>query len=144
MTEKKLPRGIRNNNPLNIRKNRTHWFGLRDFPTDTEFCEFTNMSWGFRAAFMVLRTYYMKYKLMTIRVIITRWSPKEENDTEDYIETVSKLSGIKPDRLLPPFTHRNMRTWVSVALVMAEVECSVKPEILRRSAEEGFELALKR
>ena len=51
-----LPRGIRNNNPLNIRKGN-NWKGERPNQTDKEFEEFESMQMGLRAAFILLRNY---------------------------------------------------------------------------------------
>ena len=55
-----LPRGIRNNNPLNIRRTaKDQWKGLRAQQTDASFCQFERMEYGWRAAFYLLtRTYY--------------------------------------------------------------------------------------
>ena len=36
-----LPRGIRNNNPLNIRRSKDQWQGLRAQQTDASFCTAT-------------------------------------------------------------------------------------------------------
>ena len=52
-----MTRGERNNNPLNIRRSKAQWLGMRDFATDKQFCEFQNMTWGFRAAFVLLSNY---------------------------------------------------------------------------------------
>ena len=81
-----MTRGERNNNPLNIRRSKAQWLGMRDFPTDKQFCEFQNITWGFRAAFMLLSTYYLKHKCCTIRQVITRWAPPSENNTANYID----------------------------------------------------------
>ena len=64
-----LPRGIRNNNPLNIRRGKDQWKGLRAQQTDASFCQFESLDYGWRAAFYLLtRTYYHKYRL---RIIIS-------------------------------------------------------------------------
>ena len=34
-----LPRGIRNNNPLNIRRSKDKWKGLRAVQADAQFCQ---------------------------------------------------------------------------------------------------------
>ena len=82
-----LPRGIRNNNPLNIRRTaKDQWKGLRAHQTDSAFCQFERLEYGWRAAFYLLtRTYYHKYRLFTIRGIISRWAPPNENLTATYI-----------------------------------------------------------
>ena len=91
-----LPRGIRNNNPLNIRRGKDQWQGLRAQQTDAQFCQFETLEYGWRAAFYLLtRTYYHKYRLYTIRAIINKWAPPHENLTATYIENVSRLTGIE-------------------------------------------------
>ncbi len=71
-----LPRGIRNNNPLNIRRSKDKWKGLRAVQADAQFCQFESLEYGWRAAFYLLtRTYYHKYRLFTIRAIISKWAP---------------------------------------------------------------------
>lgn len=83
-------RGIRNNNPANIRRGCS-WKGLTKTQTDKEFCQFTTMTWGVRALLVTLRTYVVKHHLHTVREIITRWSPPSDgNNTEKYIEYVEK------------------------------------------------------
>lgn len=83
-------RGIRNNNPANIRRG-SYWRGLVNKPTDKEFCQFISMSWGVRALLITLRTYVVKHHLHTVREIITRWAPPTDgNNTEKYIEYVEK------------------------------------------------------
>lgn len=83
-------RGIRNNNPANIRLG-CKWKGLVDNPTDREFCQFVTMTWGVRALLVTLRTYVVKHHLHTVREIITRWAPPSDgNNTEKYIEFVEK------------------------------------------------------
>ena len=84
----KLPRGIRNNNPLNIRVGNA-WMGEVKNPTDTAFEQFTEMRFGVRAAFMLLKRYINRYQLNTIEKIIERWAPDNENYTESYINIVS-------------------------------------------------------
>jgi len=81
------PRGIRNNNPLNIRENGTDWVGK--VGDDGEFVKFALASLGIRAAAKVLKTYRDKYGLVTVKGIINRWAPTNENDTQSYIKSVA-------------------------------------------------------
>ena len=93
-----LPRGIRNNNPLNIRRSKDKWKGMRAVQSDAQFVQFESLEWGWRAAFYLLtRTYYHTYRLFTIRKIIQKWAPPNENNTQAYIANVSRLTGIGPD-----------------------------------------------
>lgn len=83
-------RGIRNNNPANIRRG-CNWKGLIRQQKDREFCQFVTMTWGVRALLVTLRTYVVKHHLHTVREIITRWAPpSDRNNTEKYIEFVEK------------------------------------------------------
>ena len=122
MSESKLPRGLRNNNPLNIRRSGDKWQGLRVLQEDREFFQFSEMKWGWRAAFVILcRTYYGKYKLRTIRDIVSRWAPAKENNTPAYIRHVSDYTGIGPDRDLgDPQTHPT--NWLLIGYAMAVME----------------------
>ena len=114
-----LPRGIRNNNPLNIRKSKDKWKGLRAVQADAQFCQFETLEYGWRAAFYLLtRTYYHKYRLYTIRTIIRRWAPSSENNTEAYIANVSRLTGIAPDEPLGIPSDQPAR-WMMLGAAMA-------------------------
>lgn len=84
-------RGIRNNNPLNIRHNpRNHWLGLSLNQTDPAFCQFESMTYGVRAAMKLLRNYAIQLKRCTIKDYITRWAPPSENNTQNYIDFICK------------------------------------------------------
>jgi hypothetical protein len=121
-----LPRGIRNNNPLNIRRSKDQWKGLAEAQTDRAFVQFKSLEWGWRAAFYLLtRTYYHKYRLYTIRTIIRKWAPSNENDTNAYIANVSKLTGIDPDEPIGIPTESPTR-WIAIGLAMAIQENGVE------------------
>ena len=131
------PRGIRNNNPLNIRRSKDKWQGQinpsgngnvngngnNSSPKgDAEFVQFYTMEYGWRAAFVILcRTYYGKYGLKTIRDIVSRWAPAKENNTEAYIRHVSDYTGISPNKVLgSPQEHPTQ--WLLIGYAMAVVE----------------------
>ena len=89
-----MTRGMRNNNPLNIRRVAgTKWKGQRAEQTDRSFVQFESLEYGIRAAFCILETYRRKYKAVCVEDIINRWAPPSENDTRKYIETVCRLTG---------------------------------------------------
>ena len=121
-----LPRGIRNNNPLNIRRNGVKWQGLRVPQTDAQFCQFQSLEFGWRAAFVLLtRTYYHEYRLFTIRAIVSRWAPACENNTAAYIANVSRLTQIPPDEPIGIPSECPDR-WMSVARAMAIQENGIE------------------
>tara|TARA_Y100000361_G_C11090952_1_gene306395 strand:+ start:157 stop:861 length:705 start_codon:yes stop_codon:yes gene_type:complete len=97
------PRGIRNNNPGNIKHGDT-WKGEVK-STDKTFEQFKDAEHGIRAIGVLLRTYNTKYNLDTIDGIISRWAPKSENQTQNYINFVSKQLGVRPTTKLNLFNR---------------------------------------
>lgn len=92
-----LPRGIRNNNPGNIRKSADNWQGLSPEQTDSAFFQFKTPLYGIRALAVVLRNYRDKHGLHTVRGIINRWAPPVENNTSSYVNAVASAMGVSPD-----------------------------------------------
>lgn len=92
-------RGIRNNNPGNIRWG-DEWKGLvpEGQRTDKSFCQFKAPEFGIRAMIIILRNYQSKYGLKTITGIIKRWAPPNENDTQAYISSVAQTTGTDADK----------------------------------------------
>ena len=84
MRNNNLPRGLRNNNPGNIRRNSDVFQGEKT-SSDREFKQFKSMAYGYRAIFKILSNYGRNYHLKTIRQMIGRWAPENENDTGAYV-----------------------------------------------------------
>ena len=97
---KPLPRGLRNNNPGNIRKSKDKWVGLRARQEDPDFFQFTEMKYGYRAMLTILRKYRTKYGDRTISHMIHRWAPSNENDTAAYIRTVCERLQVPKDTVI--------------------------------------------
>ena len=136
MMNKKLPRGLRNHNPLNIRKSATKWRGMSAVQADRSFVTFISNEWGYRAAFRILHTYITKYKLSTIRDIISRWAPPSENNTRMYTLTVVEHSGIdERDKIY----YTNKEDIVKIVMAMSYVENGVPA--VKSEVENGYELA---
>lgn len=139
MDYKKVPRGIRNNNPLNIRKGN-NWLHEAAVQTDKEFEQFESMEWGIRAGFYLIRKYMSGYhgltiKFNTIEKIIRRWAPETENATQAYINSVAAKTGISP-RLKLSFS--NKRQMCDIVAAMIEVECGQSVD--RAIIESGYDL----
>ena len=104
MTKTKQPRGLRNNNPLNIRHSASRWQGARVEQTDKAFVQFTSMTMGYRAAWRILETYFKhfeaQHKPFTPRNIIYRWAPPNENDSEAYLRSVCRLTNLAGNEAL--------------------------------------------
>ena len=119
MAEKKIPRGLRNNNPGNIRINGDLFQGEIRPSKDKSFKQFETMAYGYRAIFRILRNYYNNYHLDTIRNMITRWAPPKENHTEKYIQFVSGYSGIPAD---DPININDREQMIRIVAGMSKVE----------------------
>ena len=98
--EKKKPRGLRNNNPGNIRHSSTKWRGEIK-GSDPDFKTFERIEDGYRALIKLLKTYYNKYGLTSINGIVNRWAPPNENDTNAYIFFMATRTGYPSNQPLP-------------------------------------------
>lgn len=93
-------RGIRNNNPFNIKRSSNCWLGKVPFSasTDKVFEQFESIDYGLRAGIKLLIKYIRVDKLKTVREIISRYAPLSENDTEQYVKFVTgyphKVKGV--------------------------------------------------
>ncbi len=84
------PRGLRNNNPGNIRNSSTVWQGEIVPSKDKSFKQFKTMAYGYRALIKLLQNYRKLYNLKTVAELINRWAPENENNTSAYITRVCK------------------------------------------------------
>lgn len=94
-----VARGIRNNNPGNIRHG-DHWQGLAKQQNDKDFCIFTSAEYGIRALVKILLNYEKKYGLNNVQKIINRYAPPNENDTGSYIQSVASQLGVGVDDII--------------------------------------------
>lgn len=94
-----IPRGIRNNNPGNIRKSQTLWLGESDVQTDPDFIQFKDPVYGLRAIARIMSSYQGK-GINTIQLCIARWAPSNENDTQAYVMAVCKSIPCGPSDIL--------------------------------------------
>lgn len=90
-----MTRGLRNNNPGNIRHG-DKWQGMAPDQTDNAFVKFIEPEFGIRAMVRILRKYYAR-GLVSVRQIISTWAPPSENDTESYMLSVAKKLNVDPD-----------------------------------------------
>lgn len=106
-----IPRGIRNNNPGNIKDYGVPWNGLMPFE-DMNFdqanegvmCVFRAPWWGIRALAKLLFNYRRLHGLNTIEQIINRWAPEsDDNPTGEYVDYVCGKMGL-PRNHQPDFS----------------------------------------
>lgn len=134
MANKNLPRGYRNNNPLNIRIGSSSWLGKVSPNTDGVFEQFKSMGYGFRAALKLLRN-YISSGSNTIEKIISKWAPANENNTSSYIANVASRSGISKTKVID---RDDKESLISIAYAMAISENGSAPK--RSDIEAGWEM----
>lgn len=113
-------RGLRNNNPGNIRKSETCWMGLSEEQPDPDFFCFSEAKYGLRALYKLLLNYRKLYRLDTVREIISRWAPPSENDTEAYIAAICKATGLEADQVIDLGQNKPLAVRFIAAIVQHE------------------------
>jgi len=120
-TAQALPRGVRNNNPGNIRLG-TPWDGLQVSQTDKAFCQFVSPQYGIRALCKLLLAYQDFHDLKTVRGMINRWAPPEDdNDTSAYVHAVASEMLVSPDQVID---CHDAITLEAMATAIIHVECA--------------------
>lgn len=120
----KQARGIRNNNPGNIRHSADRWQGASSVQRDASFVSFVSPEWGIRALARVLLSYQDRHRLTTVRGIISRWAPESENDTESYIGMVTARMSVGPSDELDLHTYSDLEPLVRAIIWH---ECGSQP-----------------
>lgn len=96
------------------------------------------MAYGYRAAFKLLNNYQRNYGLDTIRKMIDRWAPSNENHTDAYVRTVAERSGVPADSRI---TATNRDVMVPVVAAMSFVENGVEAKM--SDVQSGWDLFIK-
>ncbi|MDD3028850.1 MAG: structural protein P5 [Alphaproteobacteria bacterium] len=116
MATQNKPRGIRNNNPGNLRRSKDPWQGLAESQTDEYFFVFKTPIYGIRALARTLIAYQDEHSLRTISQIINRWAPTNENDTAAYIADVAKDTGFRADHPLNMHDYGSLKPLVTAII----------------------------
>lgn len=117
-----MTRGLRNNNPGNLRLSKDKWQGLRAVQTDKEFFQFETMAHGYRALIRTLQNYRKLHKCQTIADFISRYAPKTENNTAGYIQRVCREMQV-PTTYVPDVNDK--ATMCNFAAAISQVENGV-------------------
>lgn len=125
-----MSRGLRNNNPGNIRLSATTvWQGEIRPSQDKSFCQFKTMAYGYRALIKLLQNYRKNNGRRTIADFINRWAPPVENNTSGYIKRVcsemqvpsSHVPDVNDKAIMCAFAAAISRVENGVPAVMADV-----------------------
>lgn len=113
-------RGIRNNNPGNIRASSVHWVG--ELTPDPEgFCVFDTAQNGIAAMGRNLAAYQDAHGLRTVQGIISRWSA---TDQAVYITNVSNALHVRPADVID---IHNPNTLVALVKAIIQQENAAQP-----------------
>lgn len=131
-------RCVRDNNPLNIVRGAA-WMGMSPKQTDGRFVQFESLKWGFRAAWVLFRTYLTRRGVKNLEGIIWRWCP--DKTAPGYIRWVSKKSGIAVDAPLQ-FHKEYYEELSTIMLYMARYEgyTELTDEELKKEIKKGWDL----
>lgn len=142
----KTPRGISNNNPLNVRRYpNSSWVGMKAEQTDEDFLQFTDIVYGYRATLIIIARTYRKRGWNTVESILTHYAPSTENNTKAYISAVVKELQTKlgynfgKHTPLPQPNDGSMKIWVALMAAMQNVECG-KGYVIESKIEQAFKL----
>lgn len=117
-----VPRGLRNNNPLNLRISPTPWVGKLAVNTDGSFEQFDTLHNGIRAAVLNYRTRLIRScsRCPVLRLLVASWAPAADgNDVARYVDAVASISGVSTADFLD---YRDRQQTCRVLQAMAVVE----------------------
>lgn len=95
-----IPRGLRLNNPGNIRHVAgVIWKGQSPIQTDPDFVQFDDAIYGLRAIARILMS-YAREGIDTLTGAIDRWAPPNENNSQAYVADVCADCKIGPTAII--------------------------------------------
>jgi hypothetical protein len=114
-------RGLRNNNPGNLIRTANAWQGKLSYKDskDEKFEQFIDIKHGVRAMIKDLINDISKGK-NTVKKLIYEYAPPNENNTQMYINSVSKSIGIKEDEIIKTVNNEFL-TLLSRAIMKVEL-----------------------
>lgn len=128
-------RGIRNCNPLNIKKVAgVVWKGQTADQPDETFVTFQTVPFGFRAAVKILDNYQRLHALWTIDGMIRRWS---STDQDAYVAHVAWACGVGPHDTYALNHGMNTRNMIRAMCVQENGSCPYSNIVL----DKGIDLA---
>jgi hypothetical protein len=140
----RTPRGIRNNNPGNIRWQKgVTWQGQAKDRTDSEFVVFDTPEWGIRALIRVLLS-YKRRGVVTPAAIINRWAPPKgqaqdgrayTQNTGAYVRSISAALGVGADAVIDVESADTLRLLLPAIIQHENGQQPYAPEVLERAME---------
>jgi hypothetical protein len=128
------PRGIRNNNPLNLSFAGQPGATMEQHATP-RFARFETPEAGIAASVNQLRLYQQRGN-NTLAGMINTWAPPSENDTRGYVQQVAAATGLRPDQ---PVNLDDPAVVSRLVAAMARVETGrrIDPSVIERAVQPG-------
>lgn len=135
-TNQTAPRGIRNNNPMNLVKTPIPWKGKVPHTknTDSRFEQFVSAEWGIRAGWRDVTGDIERKGLYNLYLLLNEFAPSTENNTSAYVDAVSNAIGVSPLEPIPSAKYPEL-----IAAIIKH-ENGINPyslEFIKHSAELG-------
>ena len=132
---------IATNNIFNIRVGKQPWHG--QVGTKKGFVEFDTREHAIRAWLVLMRTYRRRYQRYTIRDIVGRFAPPNENNTNKYISFVERNTWcVRHKETLPPRFDPDL--WIAIVKAMTIMECGRWNKKLEEAEKRGYNLAFNK
>lgn len=123
LTDKSLPRGVRNFNPGNLRASKSKWMG-EDGQDDEGYIQFNTPENGLRAMAVNLANQKRLHKIDNVQDLISKYAPASENDTSAYTNQVAAALGVSPTAKID---LTNPETLAKIMPVMIKIENGSMP-----------------
>lgn len=114
-----FPKGILLNNPGNIRHSHDFWNGQTKLQDNKEYVRFSTPQAGIRAMMKIITTYKELHHICTIKSIIERYAPPNENNTYAYVSDISQRLGV-PDNFCIDISKPEILMALTEAMVIHE------------------------
>lgn len=113
----KMTRGMKNNNPFNLRNSNAKWIGKIGVD-DKNFVIFDTLENGVRAGLINLKNGYFNLGL-SISEIVAKYAPADDNNNEiAYVNNILKYS----DKFTPDYVPENLVDYMLVSKAIVKVE----------------------
>jgi len=113
-----------NNNPFNIRNSNNNWKGK--VHSNEDFEQFSNVEYGIRAGFKLIRNYKSLYEVTTIKKLVSRFAPSCENNTKGYIKFICNMTGLKQNEQI---NLHDSTTLILISKYMIQMESGTSIEL---------------
>lgn len=125
-TENEIPRGVVNNNPMNLKDDGSPWQGWDKTSRDEDFIKFDNPEAGARAGMLNHLTHFERGD-NTVDKLLERASPRSDNpDFDEYADYVAEQMGVDRDEQID-LEDENIGNAFALAVVDFELGAGEDP-----------------